>query len=241
MTDIPLYRPGQRHRGGLRRPSNPVHRSSTPAPAAGHRPYRSGRTRKSGRGYVESRLTEASTFAASAAASPSAGGYQPTVRVDFTGAFQPTGRTLQEEMAGMVAATPPAQSRSRARRTSGGGDSSDHPTRLQRFFKHPKLVVATGIFTVMLLLFGIYVAPVLYAGARAYREVFVENNNRQPAPAIAVVNAEQTPITAAEAKNIPTPTPAPEWTGTEPLNLLLIGIDRREDEATRSDTMIMIH
>jgi LCP family protein required for cell wall assembly len=241
MTDIPLYRPGQRHRGGMRRPSNPINRSSTSAPASGHRPYRSGRPRKSGRGYVESRLTEASPLAASAAASPSAGGYQPTVRVDFTNAFQPTGRTLQEEMAGMVAGAPPARTRSRSRRKADSGTSGDQPTRLQRFFKHPKLVVATGIFTVMLLLFGIYVAPVLYAGARAYRDVFVENGNRQPAPAIAVVNAEQTPITAEEAKNIPTPTPAPEWTGTEPLNLLLIGIDRREDEATRSDTMIMIH
>src|SRR6478735_5940230 len=241
MTDIPLYRPGQRHRGGMRRLSNPINRSAASAPASGNRPHRSGRLRKSGRGYVESRLTEASALAATAAASPSAGGYQPTVRVDFTSAFQPTGRTLQEEMAGMVAATPTARGRSRSRRKPAGGSSGDHPTRLQRFFKHPKLVVATGVFTVMLLLFGIYVAPVLYAGARAYREVFVENNNRQPAPAIAVVNSEQTPITAEEAKNIPTPTPAPEWTGTEPLNLLLIGIDRREDEATRSDTMIMIH
>src|SRR4051794_4969195 len=186
MTDIPLYRPGQRYRGGLRRPSNPINRSSVSASALGHRSYRSGRPRKSGRGYVESRLTEASPLIASAAASPNASGYQPTVRVDFTGAFQPTGRTLQEEMAGMVAAAPPARSRSRSRRKSGGA-SGDHPTRLQRFFKHPKLVVATGVFTVMLLLFGIYVAPVLYAGARAYREVFVENNNRPPAPAIAVV------------------------------------------------------
>ncbi len=241
MTDIPLYRPGQRHRGGMRRLSNPINRSAASAPASGNRPYRSGRPRKSGRGYVESRLTEASALAATAAASPSAGGYQPTVRVDFTSAFQPTGRTLQEEMAGMVAATPTARGRSRSRRKPAGGSSGEHPTRLQRFFKHPKLVVATGVFTVMLLLFGIYVAPVLYAGARAYREVFVQNDNRQPAPAIAVVNAEQTPITAEEAKHIPTPTPAPEWTGTEPLNLLLIGIDRREDEATRSDTMIMIH
>src|SRR4051794_21689193 len=241
MTDIPLYRPGQRHRGGMHRPFNPINSASTSAPSPGRRPYRSGRPRKSGRGYVESRLTEATPLAASLAASPSAGGYQPTVRVDFTGSFQPTGRTLQEEMAGMVAAAPAARPRSRSRRKTGSGASGDRPTRFRRFFNHPKLVAATGVFAVMLLLFGIYVAPVLYAGARAYREVFVANDNRQPAPAIAVVNAEKTPITAEEAKHIPTPTPAPEWTGTEPLNLLLIGIDRREDEATRSDTMIMIH
>ena len=144
-------------------------------------------------------------------------------------------------MAGMVAAPEAASRRSRARARSSEGGSSDKPSRLRRFSRHPKLVAATAMFAVMMLLFGIYVAPVLYAGARAYRDVFVDSNNRQPAPAIAVVNAEQTPITAAQAKSIPTPTPPPEWTGTEPLNLLLIGIDRREDEATRSDTMIMVH
>ena len=240
MTDIPLYRPGRHQRGGLRRPTHRVNPSAASSGAPANRPYRSGRPRKSGRGYVESRLTEATPLP-TAANAPVAGGYQPTVRVDFSSAFQPTGRTLQEEMAGMVAAPEVASRRSRARARSSEGGSSDKPSRLRRFSRHPKLVAATAMFAVMMLLFGIYVAPVLYAGARAYRDVFVDSNNRQPAPAIAVVNAEQTPITAAQAKSIPTPTPPPEWTGTEPLNLLLIGIDRREDEATRSDTMIMVH
>ena len=100
MTDIPLYRPGRHQRGGLRRPIHRVHPTAASSGAPANRPYRSGRPRKSGRGYVESRLTEATPLP-TAANAPVAGGYQPTVRVDFSSAFQPTGRTLQEEMAGM--------------------------------------------------------------------------------------------------------------------------------------------
>ena len=57
------------------------------------------------------------------------------------------------------------------------------------------------------------------------------------------MNPQQTPVTASQAEDDPvdTPTPQPEWTGTEPLTMLLIGVDRREDEAARSDTLILIN
>lgn len=40
----------------------------------------------------------------------------------------------------------------------------------------------------------------------------------------------------------PTPTPFPEWTGTQPLTILLLGVDSREGETEppRSDTMIVV-
>jgi LCP family protein required for cell wall assembly len=111
---------------------------------------------------------------------------------------------------------------------------------MSRFLHHKKLVAATAIFAVTMMVFGIFVAPVLIAATRAYRDVFVESENRPPAQAIAIVNEDQTPVTSTQ-NGVPTPTPQAAWTGTEQLTMLLIGVDRREDEAARSDTLILVN
>jgi LCP family protein required for cell wall assembly len=166
----------------------------------------------------------------------SAGSYDATLRVDFSAAFPPSERTLNDEIASL--------GQNRPRRSAANNDSGEKPSLFRRYLRHKRLVAATSVFAVLMLVFGIYVAPVLIAGARAYRDIFVDNSNREAAPSIAIVNADQTPVAASQAGSVPTPTPQPEWTGTEPVTLLLLGVDKREngeeDDGSRSDTMILV-
>jgi len=50
------------------------------------------------------------------------------------------------------------------------------------------------------------------------------------------------PAEATLAPDVPTPTPFPRWDGTDPVNILLLGVDSRpdDDEPPRSDTMIVV-
>jgi LCP family protein required for cell wall assembly len=257
MTITPHYRANGRQRAIPAR----AHARQTVPGGATQRPYHQSQTRRSGRAYVESRLVQARP------ATPVAtgGGYQPTMAIDFSTALVPSARTLREEMESLRweerAAEPAAQPKRSRKRvaafgggTGGGGrsgppappsaDGNDAPPPVPKpwVLRHKKLVGFLATFSVILLVFGIYVAPVLIAGTRAYREVFVDSGPRPTAPAIAITNAQLTPVTAQQAANDPEPTPTelPEWNGTDPVTLLLLGVDRREDEAARSDTIILI-
>lgn len=102
----------------------------------------------------------------------------------------------------------------------------------------------TTLLTVPLVLLGvvaIIAAPTLYRGVRAYQQVFVEPVERARAPILPAINPAGTPVLATP---LPVPVAAeapPEtWSGTERVTLLLLGIDRREDEPSRSDTMILV-
>ncbi len=156
-----------------------------------------------------------------------------------------------------VESAPIASKRKRTRTQGAGGDrrgggGKNNPpappgdagdaARKPWVLRHKKLVSFLSVFTIILLVFGIYVAPVLIAGARAYREVFVDNGERPTAPAIAITNAQLTPVTAQQAADEaePTATTPPEWDGDDPITLLLLGVDRRDDEAARSDTIILV-
>lgn len=237
MTDIPYSRMGGRQRGGGRY-SRPKTTGNSALPrSSDQRPYRSARVRQSGRGYVESRLHESRPVTPPAHAT-AMGGYQPTMRVDFAASFQPSERTLSEEMASLGQRQPSR----RSKQTKSGTTDGKKPSLMRRYLSHKRLVAVTGVFAVIMLFFGIYVAPVLIAAARAYQDVFVDNSDREAAPAIAIVNDELTPVAASQAGSVPTPTPPPEWTGTEPLTLLLLGVDKRPDDegGSRSDTMILV-
>jgi polyisoprenyl-teichoic acid--peptidoglycan teichoic acid transferase len=72
-------------------------------------------------------------------------------------------------------------------------------------------------------------APTLYQVARAYDRVFVE-----PVPHAAPPAAP--PPGQGEAGAVP----APAYAGRDRLTILLLGVDRREDEPARSDTMILV-
>jgi LCP family protein required for cell wall assembly len=99
---------------------------------------------------------------------------------------------------------------------------------------------------------GVYVGSLLLATQQAMNEVFVPSVRATYAPAMAAaptVPAEPAP-TAAPGELPPTRAPAgptaapvvlPEWQGTDRLNVLLLGVDRRDGEdLPRSDTMILV-
>jgi len=252
MTVTPHYRSN----GRKRTEAGPVGSRAASHAAAGQRPYRQSHTRRSGRAYIESRLLQVRPPATLS----SGAGYQPTMAIDFATALVPSARTLREEMEALRWTDQPksdslksTRNRPGKRSASGGGrrgggnngnanlPASDgepgEPLAPRPWvLRHKKLVGFLATFSVVMLVFGIYVAPVLIAGARAYREVFVDSGPRATTPAIAITNAQLTPVTAQQAasQNELTPTPHPEWNGTDPVTLLLLGVDRRDEEASRA-------
>src|SRR5687767_11923033 len=86
---------------------------------------------------------------------------------------------------------------------------------------------------------GVYVGSVLFAAQQAAQDVFVPSVRSTPvagasatAPAIATgVPAGGTPAPVAAATAIP-PTQPPEWTDPNRINIVLLGVDKRDDEET---------
>ena len=120
------------------------------------------------------------------------------------------------------------------------------------------------LLTIPLLLFVwtlSILAPVAIEARRAQGKIFQEPAPRvrfdQATPGALTPGAELTvpPTTTAAAPTAtarpgdptntpapPTPTPYPEWSGNEPINILLLGVDRRKSDVAppRSDTMIVV-
>lgn len=99
--------------------------------------------------------------------------------------------------------------------------------------------ILVAIPLVFLIAAGAILGPIIYRGTRAYQDVFVESPPREQPRFVAVKNDAGTPViaevTATAAPELP------EWDGTERITLLLLGVDRREDEPSRSDTMILVN
>lgn len=100
-------------------------------------------------------------------------------------------------------------------------------------------MLALAIPLIFLTAIAAVVGPVVYRGTRAYQKVFEEPVPRDPQPFVAVRNDEGTPVPVlATTTAVPE---IPEWNGTNRLTMLLLGVDRREDEPSRSDTMILVN
>lgn len=93
-----------------------------------------------------------------------------------------------------------------------------------------------GIPLTLLLVAAIVLGPTIYQSQRAYREVFVAPVNHNVSNQVAVLNAAGTPVLARAQSTKP-----PEWTGTERLTILLIGVDHPEGGASRTDTIILVN
>lgn len=109
----------------------------------------------------------------------------------------------------------------------------------RRRLRRPWLYAAVGVPLLLLIVAAAILGPILYEGTRAYQDVFVEPVPHDEPEVVAVINPAGTPILAtatAQAKQT-----IPAWDGQERVTILLLGIDRREDEATRSDTMILVN
>jgi polyisoprenyl-teichoic acid--peptidoglycan teichoic acid transferase len=95
----------------------------------------------------------------------------------------------------------------------------------------------------LLVLALIFVAPILIQLQRTADQVFVADS--EPRPTV-VVNPEGTPevvIVEPEDDDVEEEQPLdlPDWGRQEPFNVLLLGVDsREEDEVARSDTLIIV-
>jgi polyisoprenyl-teichoic acid--peptidoglycan teichoic acid transferase len=103
-----------------------------------------------------------------------------------------------------------------------------------------RALIVLAVPLVLLIAAAAVVGPVIYRGTRAYQEVFVEPPPRQDPPIIAMRNPEGTAVIAT-ATATTTAVEIPEWNGTDRLTMLLMGVDRRQDEPSRSDTMILVN
>ena len=107
------------------------------------------------------------------------------------------------------------------------------------FAAHP---VRSAVVAILVLLVSGLLAvagPLAYRSYQAYQDVFVTQVPDQGGGIVASLNEEGTPVIVTN------PTEAavsiPEWNGTSRVTLLLLGVDRRQDEYSRSDTIILVN
>ncbi len=110
-------------------------------------------------------------------------------------------------------------------------------TRGQRVRRRAILALPLVLFAAV----GVILAPILYQSTRAYQQIFVDPVERVSLPILPAINPQGTPVLTTPTLEPSVGETAPEtWDGTERVTLLLLGIDRREDEPSRSDTMILV-
>jgi polyisoprenyl-teichoic acid--peptidoglycan teichoic acid transferase len=104
---------------------------------------------------------------------------------------------------------------------------------------HP--VRSAIVAIVVLMLSGILVVagPLAYRSYQAYQDVFVTQVPDQGGGLVASLNPEGTPVIVTDPDQAPVE--IPEWDGTSRVTLLLLGVDRRKDEYSRSDTIILVN
>ena len=107
----------------------------------------------------------------------------------------------------------------------------------RRLRNRPWFWVATGIPAITILALMVFLGPVVYQSVTAYREVKVESVEREQSAFVAALNAEGTPELVAA----PTEETDTEWSGTEPVTILLLGVDVSINGASRTDTLILVN
>ncbi len=116
-----------------------------------------------------------------------------------------------------------------------------------------KRLAFIGIPLILLIASGAIVAPVLWKAHQAVNKIFVTPppkydivQNAQGTPEIVLRPTTQPTQQAQHGQSQPTPTQVvdtiPSWTGTDRINILLLGVDDRGDTTAppRSDTMIIV-
>jgi LCP family protein required for cell wall assembly len=121
---------------------------------------------------------------------------------------------------------------------------------------HPVRTAILSVFLVVAIVAAALLGPLVYRGTRAYHDIFQDPVPHADAPFVAQVNPEGTSVIVPASL---TPTAAvgassgattsgprqgadiPEWNGKDRVTILLLGVDRRADEASRSDTMILVN
>lgn len=105
----------------------------------------------------------------------------------------------------------------------GRGSAAGRPPLPER---RPRLALAFALLPLLLVGSLLLSGPLLYETEGALGEVFVP-------PASSVLSDPEDPVA--------TPIPLPDWDKKERVNILLVGVDRREgDEYSRTDTIILV-
>ena len=107
----------------------------------------------------------------------------------------------------------------------------------RRLRNRPWFWVATGIPAIAVIALMVILGPVVFQSVTAYREVKVESVERERSAFVAALNAEGTPELVAA----PTEETDTEWSGTEPVTILLLGVDVSINGASRTDTLILVN
>jgi LCP family protein required for cell wall assembly len=108
-----------------------------------------------------------------------------------------------------------------------------------RFANHPVKSAVAAVLLVFLILIGAIGGPLAWRSYTAYKQIF-----NTPVPQVGNVleyalNDQGTPYLVGISET--TVAEVPDWDGTSRITILLMGVDRREDEPSRSDTMILVN
>ncbi|HRA47597.1 MAG TPA: LCP family protein [Thermomicrobiales bacterium] len=108
-----------------------------------------------------------------------------------------------------------------------------------RFAAHPVKSGIAAVLLVVLITFTAIAAPIAMRSYTAYRHIFNTPVPQQPNVLQVAENAQGTPQIIGINPN--QQLEVADWDGTSRITILLMGVDRREDEVSRSDTMILVN
>jgi LCP family protein required for cell wall assembly len=114
------------------------------------------------------------------------------------------------------------------------------PSRWAKLAMHPVRSSVIALLLVFVTVVAAVAAPIAYRSYRAYQDVFVTQVPDQGPAFVAEVNDEGTPVivTGSDGDEV---AEIPSWDGEGRVTLLLLGVDRREEEVSRSDTIILVN
>ena len=105
---------------------------------------------------------------------------------------------------------------------------------------HPVRSSIVALLLVFVTVIAAVAAPIAFRSYRAYQDVFVTQVPDDGPAIVAQINAEGTPIIVSGGDDQEV-AEIPEWDGESRLTLLLLGVDRRDDDYSRSDTIILVN
>ncbi len=112
-------------------------------------------------------------------------------------------------------------------------------------FGRPQRPIRAALFSIALIVMivgGAVLGPIAYRSVTAYRDVFEEPVPREDSPFIAAAQPDGTKVIVQATETTEAEAPkVEEWDGKERLTILLLGVDTREDDYSRSDTMILVN
>ena len=108
-----------------------------------------------------------------------------------------------------------------------------------RFAAHPVKSGIAATMIILLIAIGAIAGPIAMRSYTAYHQIFNTPVPQQDSALIIKVNSQGTPVLTGIA---PTQeAQIPDWDGTSRVTILLLGVDRRTDEPSRSDTIILVN